>query len=579
VTAGQSISAADVGGGLLRFVPAAEGNGEGYGSFTFQVQDDGGTADGGVDLDQSANSFTIDVTAVNDAPVNGVPGTQAGTEDAALVLSVANLNAISVADPDSTLTVTLGVTRGTLTLATVAGLGSVTGDGTSQVIVSGSSEAITAALDGLTYRGDLDYNGTDTLTILTDDGELSDSDLVTIDLAPDDHIDGDSGDNVLNGTSGIDTINGRGGNDTIDGGAGGDTMSGGLGNDNYIVDDTGDVVTELDGEGIDEVHTGIGSKAPPDRLVYVLPAFVENLTGTATGNQGVRDNALDNVITMGGGHDLIVADAGGADTVHGGGGNDFIYYGDTLTAADVTNGGAGVDTIALLGNYAGGITFTSANLVGVERMALYSALFLPGTGPNNYIITMSDANVAASTEFFVTAASLQSDESLVFDGSAETNGRFTIHGGGGADIISGGAGGDFLIGNAGDDRLFGLNGIDFLTGGLGADELRGGAGGDFFRYLGTAQSTTGSIDRILDFRHVDRIDLSAIDANSGTGANDAFTFIGNAAFSNVAGQLRAYQSGANWFVEGDIDGDGTADLIIQVTLLDPAPLGAGDFIL
>ena len=39
-----------------------------YANFTFQVRDDGGTANAGVDLDQSANTITIDVTAVNDAP-------------------------------------------------------------------------------------------------------------------------------------------------------------------------------------------------------------------------------------------------------------------------------------------------------------------------------------------------------------------------------------------------------------------------------------------------------------------------------------------------------------------------------
>ena len=68
VTAGQSISVANINSGNLKFTPAANANGAGYASFTFQVQDNGGTANGGVDLDASANTMTVDVTAVNDAP-------------------------------------------------------------------------------------------------------------------------------------------------------------------------------------------------------------------------------------------------------------------------------------------------------------------------------------------------------------------------------------------------------------------------------------------------------------------------------------------------------------------------------
>ena len=49
---------ADITAGLLMFTPAANANGAGYASFTFQVQDDGGTANGGVDLDQSANTLS-----------------------------------------------------------------------------------------------------------------------------------------------------------------------------------------------------------------------------------------------------------------------------------------------------------------------------------------------------------------------------------------------------------------------------------------------------------------------------------------------------------------------------------------
>ncbi|UCC45002.1 MAG: DUF4347 domain-containing protein, partial [Candidatus Zixiibacteriota bacterium] len=68
VTAGATVAVADITASKLKFKPAGDANGAGYASFTFQVQDDGGTVNGGVDLDQSPNTMTIDVTSVNDAP-------------------------------------------------------------------------------------------------------------------------------------------------------------------------------------------------------------------------------------------------------------------------------------------------------------------------------------------------------------------------------------------------------------------------------------------------------------------------------------------------------------------------------
>ncbi|HEY7230141.1 MAG TPA: putative Ig domain-containing protein, partial [Pseudolabrys sp.] len=64
VSAGQFISIAEINAGLLKFMPAANANGTGYASFTFQVQDNGG----GIDLDPTPNTITVDVTPVNDAP-------------------------------------------------------------------------------------------------------------------------------------------------------------------------------------------------------------------------------------------------------------------------------------------------------------------------------------------------------------------------------------------------------------------------------------------------------------------------------------------------------------------------------
>src|SRR5439155_1484415 len=69
VTPGQFVSVGDIDAGRLVFTPAADANGAPYASFTFQVQDDGGIANGGVDLDPTPRLLTINVAAVNDAPV------------------------------------------------------------------------------------------------------------------------------------------------------------------------------------------------------------------------------------------------------------------------------------------------------------------------------------------------------------------------------------------------------------------------------------------------------------------------------------------------------------------------------
>jgi hypothetical protein len=88
------------------------------------------------------------------------------------------------------------------------------------------------------------------------------------------------------------------------------------------------------------------------------------------------------------------------------------------------------------------------------------------------------------------------------------------------------------------------------------------------------------MDRILDFTPgTDKIDLSRIDANAGAAGDQAFSWIGSNAFGGVAGQLRAYEQGGTWYVEGDTNGDSVADLVVALTLQGASPLGAGDFYL
>jgi T1SS-143 domain-containing protein len=91
VTANQSITAAHIAAGHLYFVPAANANGTGYAFFTFQVQDNGGTANSGVDLDPTPATMTVNVTAVNDGPTfSGLDNAPSHTEGGAAVVLDSN---------------------------------------------------------------------------------------------------------------------------------------------------------------------------------------------------------------------------------------------------------------------------------------------------------------------------------------------------------------------------------------------------------------------------------------------------------------------------------------------------------
>jgi Ca2+-binding RTX toxin-like protein len=367
------------------------------------------------------------------------------------------------------------------------------------------------------------------------------------------------GSDAFTGTgNGLDNIvTGSMGSDTLDGAAGADTLKGRAGNDVYLVDDVGDQVIELAGEGIDEIRTALGSRSDFSKM-YTLAANVENLTGTASVGQGVYANALDNVVKMGNAGDLIVLHDGGNDTVQSGGGNDFLYYGGAFTAADSSDGGAGNDTVGLLGSY--NLTLGATSLVNIEKLAMYSSG--AAAAPNGYAITTVDANVAAGARLLVVGQSLMAGEVLAFNGAAETDGSFNIRGGRGADTLTGGAGADRIWGN------------------LGADTLRGGSGNDVFEYHFVAESTAAARDTILDFAAGDKISLGGIDADgNAANGNSKFAFIGGAAFSNAAGQLRVYQTANGWTVEGDVDGDGAADLAIALATQVPHALTSADFFL
>ena len=129
------------------------------------------------------------------------------------------------------------------------------------------------------------------------------------------------------------------------------------------------------------------------------------------------------------------------------------------------------------------------------------------------------------------------------------------------------SGNDRITGGSGNDRLEGFAGNDILNGRLGADRLFGGSGADKFTFKSVRDSSTDlGRDTIYDFSvsQKDKIDLSAIDARTDASGNQAFSFIGTAAFSGKAGELRYEKAPSDTYISGDVNGDQVADFTIRL---------------
>ncbi|WP_416357031.1 M10 family metallopeptidase C-terminal domain-containing protein [Aureimonas phyllosphaerae] len=388
-----------------------------------------------------------------------------------------------------------------------------------------------------------------------------------------------AGGELLQGTASADRLIGQGGDDRLLGGAGDDTLSGGEGRN--LLDG---------GEGFDTVSYADASGAVDVRLGNTLPQTV---------SVGTQDRLVGIEAVIGSRFDDRFSGTDRDEHFFGGDGDDLFH---ASRGSDLVDGGAGRDTLSFQA-FASGVSAdlstearqevaagTSLRIVSIEALtgsehadtlragdsgstilALRGDDLVIGGAGNDTL----DGGAGSNTISYETAAS-GVVVTLGLEGPQDTRGA-------GVDTIRrfqglvGSSHDDFLTGSKDADRISGGAGADVIIGGAGADTLAGGAGADTFVYLSVSDSRPKAMDLILDFSAAegDRISLSAIDANSRTAGNDAFTLV--TAFDCHPDQLLVEARGAEYLVSGDVNGDGVADFALRV--VSSAPLTEAAFIL
>jgi hypothetical protein len=284
----------------------------------------------------------------------------------------------------------------------------------------------------------------------------------------------------------------------------------------------------------------------------------------------------------------------GIDQYQGLGGNDLFRFSETdVKSGEKIDGGAGdADTIV----------FDSDQVSFTTNLSVVSLANVEAVGFGNSNLETSFGTIKVAGKQIGAGATLNTVLSdidgtnginvvkLIVTGKAVDIAEVSFVGWTGADqiTINGTGGADSLIapqllstvinGKAGADTIVASGADDFIKGGGGVDIMSGNDGIDMFVYgsLGESGVGSGKRDKITDFLSGNsRFDFEAIDAIKSTAVDDAFTFIGQQAFSGNGGEIRfAKNTGLGiTIVALDVDGGG-ADMQIELAgLIDVVDLG------
>jgi Ca2+-binding RTX toxin-like protein len=345
---------------------------------------------------------------------------------------------------------------------------------------------------------------------------------------------------AVNGTGNalVNTIDGNASANIIDGGAGADLMRGSTGNDTYVVDDAGDVVSEIAGEGTDLVQSSVSFN--------LTGTEAENLT--LTGGSAINGTGSVVVNTITGNTAANTLDGGaGADTLIGGTGND-VYIVDNVADVTTENVGEGTDTVRASVNWTLAANVENLVLTGVTNIngtgntgvniitgndgnntldgAAGADTMSGGLGDDTYIVDATDTIVENAAEGTDTVSS-----ALTFTLAANFE-NLTLTGAGNIDGT----------GNSVANILNGNTGNNVLDGGAGADTMAGGAGNDTYvvdevgdvvtEGAGAGTDTVQSAVSYTLGANLENLTLTGSADIDGTGNGVANTIIGNAG-SNV----------------------------------------------